>query len=379
MMALWQSFSWAEIQWQHAEFFWLIVLWPVLWVWSRWRAVWDDRQALSQSGRLSARHILVSRMQQRQAGQGGETPQGTWRFSVSWLLLECLRGALIICLAAALAQPQKPLPPEAQPNPKTVRDLVFVVESSASFLLPDYRFKGHDQTRMDAVKLVLQNFMAALDGNRFAVVIYADQAFTLMPLTADQQAAQAYLQRLKPYLAGRTDEASGEALGLALREADKQRADMQTVSDLQDSARKRVVVLISDGMNRPSRVPMDEAVNYAQVLKVPVYTVGVGSNSSAADLRQFSGLLYQPLQAEVLQQIAAQTGGRYFKVESGEGLQQVLQSIDKLEGVAVPQAEVERHWQDLTHWLLLMAVVLFAVYALLLWLLKRQDFTEAQA
>ncbi|WP_319380727.1 VWA domain-containing protein [Thiomicrorhabdus sp.] len=377
-MDFWQAVSSSQVQWQTPEYFWLILLWPLLWFWSRWRSVWDDRQALKSSGHLSARHVLIGRMLQQNSADSEETRNPVEKTAFSIWLLELFRGGMIVCLAAALAQPQKPLAPEAQPNPKTVRDLVFVVESSASFLLPDYHFEGRDQTRMEVVKRVLQNFIAALEGNRFAVATYAEQAFTLMPLTADQQAAQANLQRLKPYLAGRTDEAMGEALGLALREADKTRADMQKVTDLQASQRKRVVVLISDGMNQPSRVSLDEAVNYAQVLKVPVYTVGVGSSSSRADLRRFSGLLYQPLEADSLQQIAAQTNGRYFEVGSGEGLRQVLESIDRLEGVVVPQASAKRHWLELSHWFILFSLILFVCYVLLLWFARGDDFEEAK-
>jgi len=197
---------------------------------------------------------------------------------------------------------------------------------------------------MNVVKAVLDDFIAKLDGNRFSIAIYADKAFTLLPMTYDQTLARLTLKRLKPYLAGRADTAMGEALGLALQQADvKLQIKKSDLDDIQN--RKKVVVLISDGLSLPSRLALTEAVNYAQLLEVPVYTIGVGASSEEADKRVYSGLLYQPLESESLQQIAAQTGGQYYQVGSHQEISQVLEKINQAEGVPYippPQAPQTR-------------------------------------
>lgn len=312
---------------------WLLFLWPLLWVLSGLNQLYggaqnDDLTQLQSQRQLVVKHALIHEMQTVDSAK--TVPK--WRFSTVKMGLNLLRGIIIMSLAIALAQPEKTEDLEPLPQQKTVRDIVFVIESSASFLLPDYQVNGHSETRMNVVKNVLDQFISGLEGNRFGLAIYAEQAYTLMPLTADQTAARLNLQRLKPYLAGRTDGAMGEALGLALKQTRQPPQKTQTIQPKNDTL-KRVVVLISDGLSQPSRLALAEAINYAQLLQVPIYTIGVGTNSQAADKRLYTGLLYQPLESGSLKAIASETQGQYFEIGSGQDLSRVLQKINEAEGV----------------------------------------------
>jgi Ca-activated chloride channel family protein len=312
---------------------WLLFLWPLLWVLSGLNQLFggaqnDDLTQLQSQRQLVVKHALIHKMQ----SFGTVKRVLKWRFSVVKMGLNLLRGIIIISLAIALAQPEKIQELAPLPQQKTVRDIVFVIESSASFLLPDYQVDGHSETRMNVVKNVLDQFISGLEGNRFGLAIYAEQAYTLMPLTSDQTAARLNLKRLKPYLAGRTDGAMGEALGLALKQT---RQDGQNVNPNQSESDtlKRVVVLISDGLSQPSRLALSEVINYAQLLQVPIYTIGVGANSQVADKRLYTGLLYQALESDSLKAIASETQGQYFEIGSGQDLNRVLQKINEAEGV----------------------------------------------
>ncbi|BBP44737.1 hypothetical protein THMIRHAS_01100 [Thiosulfatimonas sediminis] len=360
----WHSWHFAEPQ-----FLGLVILLPGLWLMALLKPQglldWQDWHFAKV---LSARHSLLAQMPSGRAPVSAVTTRNTpikfWQSAI----LQLLRSLLLLSLIVALAQPQQPLPPEPQAQQKTVRDLLFVVESSASFLLNDYQQNGQPQTRMDAVKQVLDQFMRELPGNRFAITVYAESAFNLMALSGDQQAARLYLQRLRPYLAGRSDEAMAEALGLALKQT--QQGSLLVANPEQ---RKRVLILISDGDNQPSRLPVQQAIDYAQLLGVPIYTIGVGSTSKAADTRQFRGLLYQPLKAELLQQIAAQTNAAYYQIGSGQELQSVLQKIDQAEGVPWQAPPQETGYQAIYWQFLPLTLGLFAAYLLLLLIFKPQE------
>lgn len=312
---------------------WLLFLWPLLWVLSGLNQLFggvqnDDLTQLQSQRQLVVKHALIHKMQPF----GSAKRVLKWRFSVVKMGLNLLRGIIIMSLAIALAQPEKIQELAPLPQQKTVRDIVFVIESSASFLLPDYQVDGHSETRMNVVKNVLDQFISGLEGNRFGLAIYAEQAYTLMPLTADQTAARLNLKRLKPYLAGRTDGAMGEALGLALKQT-RPNGQNEHPNQKESDTLKRVVVLISDGLSQPSRLELSEAINYAQLLQVPIYTIGVGSSSQAADKRLYTGLLYQPLESGSLKAIASETHGQYFEIGSGQDLNRVLQKINEAEGV----------------------------------------------
>mgnify|MGYP001082705006 FL=1 len=188
-------------------------------------------------------------------------------------------------------------------------------------------------------------------------------------MTYDATLARLTLKRLKPYLAGRTDMAIGEALGLALKQTDMQLQNNSfTASSTNElntnQQRKKIMVLISDGLSLPSRLALTEAVNYSQLLQVPIYTIGVGASSQKADNREFTGLLYQPLEAESLQRIAQQTGGQYFRVGSGQEIKQVLEKINQIEGVPFTPPAVEPKTRILMFYPLSGLLLIFFFYGL---------------
>jgi len=346
---------------------WAMWLWPLLWgvktLLSRQfgepsPTLSDDLSQLKTQSQLSVTHPLVDQFIQNIHTK----TQPHVPFSLAKFGLNLLRGLILISLAIALAQPEKiqPLPEDAPQQ--TVRDIVFVIESSASLLLPDYQINGQPESRMNVVKMVLDQFIAELEGNRFGLTIYADHAYTLMPLTADQTAARLHLNRLKPYLAGRLDTAMGEALGLALKQTDlKESSDNPNfIPPL-----KRIIVLISDGLSRPSTLPISEAINYAQTLNVPIYTVGIGSHSHTADQRKYTGLLYQPLESKSLKTIASATQAHYFQVGSGHDLSKVLQKINAAEGVPLTTPPNQMQRIALYHLPLSVAVATLCLYLLL--------------
>ncbi|MGC9386850.1 MAG: vWA domain-containing protein [Hydrogenovibrio sp.] len=352
LIEVWRQ--WPSVVFQTPEAFALWGLVAVLWAWHYWRPAPSDWEQAVSAQSLVFRHTLIDRL-------GGATPKMP-TFKAARLVMGALRWLLLATVITALAQPVQriPLPPE--PQTKTVRDIVFVVEASVSMVLEDYELNGEPTSRIAAIKQVLDQFISGLAGNRFGVIVYADEAYTLMPLTSDGTTARLMLKRLEPYLAGRTDEGEGAALGLAL----------QQVAQGTESTENRVVVLISDGSTRDSRLPIAEAIHYAQGLNVPIYTVGIGSQSEDADQRAFSGLLYEPLESESLKRIATETGGRYHQVGSGADLQQVLQAIDQAEGVAVEVPSPLFADKALYPYLLGLALSVFGVYLVLLqWLARR--------
>lgn len=340
------------LQFDAPYWLWLILLWPILWIASYFFDAKNDLSELSASRQLKVKHALIHKMK-----SGFVTSKKSGRLFSS-VIFNLLRGLVIFFLAIALAQPIQKLPTPAEPQAKTVRDIVFVIESSASFLLPDYELNGQPETRMNVVKQVLDNFIGELKGNRFSLAIYADNAYTLLPLTSDQTLARFTLKRLKPYLAGRTDTAMGEALGLALKQTDKNTA----ITKANAETLKRVVVLISDGLSQPSKIELTETVNYAQLLKVPIYTIGVGASSAKADKRVYTGLLYQPLESESLKALAEQTQGQYYQVGSGKEISTVLEQINQAEGVPYLAPPAPPQKQALFAYPLIAAIVVLGIY-----------------
>ena len=357
-----------NLQFEQPAWLWLIMAWPILWLVSSRFTQQDDLSEASANKQLQVKHPFIHKM------ASGFASVAQAKFDLRLAVFNLLRGFILIALAVALAQPVQKVALASEPESKTVRDIVFVIESSASFLLPDYQIDSKSETRMNVVKQVLDQFIAQLEGNRFSLAIYAENAYTLLPLTHDQNVARLTLKRLKPYLAGRTDGAMGEALGLALKQTDKTTAIKSTSAETQ----KRVVVLISDGLSQPSRIELTEVVNYAQLLEVPIYTIGVGASNDQADKRLYTGLLYQPLEKESLQALAQQTGGEYYQVGSGQQISEVLQKINQAEGVPYVSPPKPAQKQGLYFYPLALALLIFVIYGLfgLLWPERRHAVNE---
>lgn len=357
-------FNWQEVYLAEPAWLTLLLILPILWILRRYWPGQTDWAHFNQKRSVKFRHSLIQKanFNQKQPGLG--------KNNIFWaFLMHLLRLFILIALTLAMANPQRQEKLSLTPQTETVRDIVFVVESSVSFSLNDYQLNGKPAKRMTVVKSVLDNFISQLVGNRFSWILFADQAYTLMPITSDSTTARLMLKRLRPYLAGRGDEGMGEALGLALEQAKQSTKTTQ----------KRIVVLISDGLSRKSKIPIQNVIGYAKALKIPIYTIGVGAGNASADKRLYSGLIYQTLDSSMLKIIAQKTGGKYFQIGGGKQLSTVLNAISRSEGVQIKTPVLKHKIIHLAPLLLLLALILLGVYSLLLLAGKPSKNTQETA
>jgi Ca-activated chloride channel family protein len=176
---------------------------------------------------------------------------------------------------------------------------------------------------LEAAKAVAAEFVQGRRNDRIALVVFAGQAFTQVPLTLDYSVVTDLLGQMNVGMI-----ADGTAVGMGLATA---------VKRLQASdAESRVVVLLTDGRNNRGEIGPVTAGQMAQALGVRVYTIGAGGQGLArmpVDSRR--GRQYAMVEVDIdeesLQEIAETTGGRYFRATDREGLSQIYEEIDVLE------------------------------------------------
>jgi Ca-activated chloride channel family protein len=135
----------------------------------------------------------------------------------------------------ALARPQwGELPGEESVR---TRDLVVAIDVSDSMLCPDQR-----PTRLARGLEVLNQALPTLEGNRLGVVVFAGEAYPLVPLTTDLSAVGTFLDGVEPGMVGLPGSNIEGAVAAALRL-------------LPPEGEGRVVVLITDGENLQGDVP----------------------------------------------------------------------------------------------------------------------------
>ena len=233
-------------------------------------------------------------------------PAGAGRRRV---MLGLLRAATLGLLGLALARPQLGTA-ETTVHREGV-DVVLAVDVSGSMLAEDFTLDGERASRLEAVKDVVRQFVAA-------------RPYTQAPLTLDHGWL---LQNLGRAQVGMIED--GTAIGSALAAAtNRLRAS---------TAPGKFVVLLTDGESNAGTVTPQTAAEAAAALGIKVYTVGAGSQGLAPyPVKDFFGnTVYRPVQVDIdeatLEQIAATTGARYFRATDTERLSSVYEEIDRAE------------------------------------------------
>ena len=244
--------------------------------------------------------------------------------------------------AAALARPQYVEPPIEKIE--SARDLMLAVDLSGSMDTRDMLDpEGNRIQRLDAVKLVLDDFISRREGDRLGLVVFGNQAFLQAPFTQDHDLVRSLLEQTRPRLAG-PQTMIGDAVGLTIKTFESSEAE------------DRVLVLLTDGNDSGSKVPPKKTAEIAADNGITIHTVAVGDPSSRGE---------GEMDVEILREMAAATGGETFRADDREELEDIYRRIDELAPVDV-EAVSYRPTRPLYHWPLGGAVVLILAYQLLM-------------
>ena len=102
-------------------------------------------------------------------------------------------------------------------------------------------------------------------------------------------------------------------------------------------AKSKIIILLTDGSNNSGIVAPKTAAEVAKKFGVKIYTIGIGTNGTALfpQISYFGKIEYVPQEVVIdeatLKEIAAATGGKYFRATGNNVLQDVFDQIDQLE------------------------------------------------
>lgn len=254
----------------------------------------------------------------------------SWRQRFRHVLF-LLRVLTVIFLIISLARPQSTSKGE---NVSTEGiDIVLVNDISGSMLAEDFR-----PNRIEAAKKTAIDFIDGRLTDRIALVIFSGESFTQCPLTLDHAVLKNLLSEIK---SGMIED--GTAIGMGLATA---------VSRLKDSkAKSKVIVLLTDGINNRGFIDPVTAAGIAQQFGIRVYTIGVGTIGMAPyPVQTPFGTQYQNVPVEIdeklLQQIADQTGGKYYRATDNKKLKAIYDEIDRLEKTKIEVTQFRRHKEE---------------------------------
>ena len=272
-----------------------------------------------------------------------------------------MRYLALVLLVLALARPQA-----GEKSTEIITegiDIMLCLDTSGSMQALDFKEGNKRVSRLQVVKRVVAEFIRGRTNDRIGIVVFGQEAFTQCPLTLDYGVLLDFLERLEIGMAGDTT-AIGSGLALSVKR-------------LKDTpAKSKVVILLTDGRNNTGTISPLLAAELARTYRIKVYTIGVGTEGEAPFLvdslfgKQY---VYQrvDLDEETLRQIAAATGGTYFRATNTNALEDIYRQIDALEKTEAKVTEY-MEYDELFAWFLIPALCLIVGEIVLttLWLRK---------
>ena len=234
-------------------------------------------------------------------------------------------------------------------------DIVIAVDVSSSMLAQDLK-----PNRLDALKLVAKEFINDRLNDRIGLVVYAGESYTKTPVTSDKGVIVNSLNEIN--FDGVIEDGTAIGMGLAT-----------SVNRLKDSkAKSKVIILLTDGVNNSGFIDPKIAAELAVEFQIKTYTIGLGSNGNARapigilpNGKFQYGITKVEIDEELLQSIADDTGGLYFRAIDNTSLEAIYNEINKLEKTEIEEFKYY-NYQEKYRLLALVAMALLFIE----WLLK---------
>ncbi|HEX2101152.1 MAG TPA: VWA domain-containing protein [Candidatus Synoicihabitans sp.] len=243
-----------------------------------------------------------------------------------------LAVAGLVLVVIALARPQR------VEDRREVRsqgyDIILAIDLSGSMLAEDFERGGERINRLQVIKPVIQAFINERPSDRIGIVVFSGRAYTLAPLTFDHRWLEQQVGRLKIGLI-EDGTALGDGLGVSLSRLEQ--ASREAGSRRQGA----FVVLLTDGANNRGGLTPAQGAEIAKSRGIPIYTIGAGKDGlvpfPVIDPESGRTLGYRRVMSDLdenaLREIAATTGGRFFRADDRRTIEGAFAAIDEAQKI----------------------------------------------
>jgi Ca-activated chloride channel family protein len=225
-----------------------------------------------------------------------------------------LRVAAVVLAGVALARPQSTR--VADDLEIEGIDIVIALDVSGSMQETDLA-----PNRLDAAKMVIQDFVRRRPSDRIGLVVFGREAYTHVPLTLDHGTFLRMLAELRLGIIDGNGTAIGNGIGVALNRL------------RHSDARSKVIIVLTDGENNSGNIAPEQAARFAQTMKVKIYTILAGDNDPESANQEPGMGRRHPVNPKLLEQIASMTGGTpYLATDTNalaERFQKILEDLEK--------------------------------------------------
>lgn len=273
----------------------------------------------------------------------------TLRVRLFQIVPPLLKILALILICFALARPQKVLKTEIPPTEGI--DIMLVLDTSYSMAAMDFA-----PNRMEAAKAAAAEFVRKRKNDRIGLTVFGGAVLLSCPLTLD------YATLLESIAAADLSMTyvDGTAIGDAI---------VAGVNHLKDSkAKSKVMVLLTDGRSNVGIITdLGLAAKTAKTFGIKVYTIGTAGKGDAkiptGNPLQPVATMADDLDEPTLREIAAITGGEFYRAQNASELNGIYSRIDSLEKTKF-ETKSTSSYTDYYNFLLLPAILLFLLAAI---------------
>lgn len=266
-----------------------------------------------------------------------------------WLLL-----AAMVMVIFMLAQPQ--FGSKMETVKRQGIETVVALDISNSMLAQDVA-----PSRLEKSKKLISRLVETFNNDKVALIVFAGEAFTQLPITSDYVSAKMFLETISPSLISTQGTDIRAAINLAMK------------SFTPNDGVGRAIVLITDGENHEGGAI--EAAQEAAKKGIHVFVLGVGSpdgspipveGSNEFRRDKDGNVVVTRLNEEMCREIARAGNGMYVRVDNTNNAERALNAeVNKLAKADV-ETQVFTEFDEQFRVLAWLALILLAVEIIIL-------------
>lgn len=229
-------------------------------------------------------------------------------FKYEWLV----KISILVLLTISLCSPI--IVDKLDPLNRFGKDIILALDASgsmnASGFSTDEELKN--LSRFEITKKIADRFLQKRVSDNVGIVLYGDFAFIASPITYEKNILSQMLDYLTIGMAGQNT-AIGEAIAMGVRAFEF------------SHAKSRVLILLTDGEQNSGAISPKAATNLAKKNNIKIYTIAIGKEDESDN--------------SLLELIAKQSGGEFYRAANSAELEDIYSTIDKLESSSIKSKE----------------------------------------
>jgi Ca-activated chloride channel family protein len=184
---------------------------------------------------------------------------------------------------------------------KNAIDIILALDTSGSMSMYGFDAKEYNKTRLEVVKEVVTSFIKKRSDDRIGLVAFGTHSSIISPLSFDKAPQIQLVEGLKIGVLGKST-AVVDAI-------------VSSTKVLKNSkSRSKIIILLSDGEDSSSKVPLTIALKLAKKYQIKIYTIIIDKSSS-----------------DMMKIIAKANHTKAYNPKDKEALAKVYQDINTLE------------------------------------------------